>query len=119
MSDAIDIDPIERRQQEIKLRRAEIAATLAEWKRAYIVEGVSRPLRDRVTLEAEDANLHLEARQIGQAAVEAASVRRQRIAAGELAQLQSILRENGLDDLVIEARKRAEAAEAQLAKPGS
>lgn len=58
----------ELRAQEIKTRRLEIAATLAEWKRAFFVDGIKRPFTDRVTLEAEYAALSLEARLIDNAA---------------------------------------------------
>ena len=97
----------EQRSQDIRLRRLEIAATLAEWKRDYIVHNIERPFGERVTLEAEDAALALEVRRLG-SAVEAAKVeRRKRLNASTLAQLVSMLNARGLSDLVAEAERRA------------
>lgn len=70
-------DP-EARAQWIKLRRLEIAATLAEWKRAWFVDGIEHSMAERATLEAEDARLALEARVISSAAVQAKVERRRR-----------------------------------------
>lgn len=94
----------------IKTRRLEIAATLAEWKRAFFVDGVERPFNDRVTLEAEDAALALEAR-LNSGAAEAAKVeRRKRQNAELLGQLLLILEERGLADVVTEAQRRSSEA---------
>lgn len=98
---------LEARAQSIKLRRLEIAAALTEWKRAFIVDGVERPFKDRVTLEAEDAALALEARVIS-THVEAAKVeRRKRLNRTTLAHLTAMLKAAGLADMVAEAEKRA------------
>lgn len=99
----------EARAQAIRMRRLEIASILAEWKRAYVVDGVSRPLADRVTLEAEDAALALEAQQLKQATVRAQAERRRLLNASVLSQLRIVLQESGLDRLVEEAERRAEA----------
>lgn len=103
----------ESRAQFIKTRRLEIHATLAEWKRAFFVDGIERPFADRVTLEAEDAALALEQRQIS-AVVEAAKVlRRKRERAALVEHLVALLRERGMDDVIAEAEKRAsESADA-------
>lgn len=98
----------EARAQAIRTRRLEIASTLAEWKRAFIVDGVSRPLADRVTLEAEDAALALEAQHLKQATVRAQAERRRLLNASLLAQLRAVLEERGLVDLIDEAARRSE-----------
>lgn len=106
--DGIDQFGIESRAQYIKTRRMEIHATLAEWKRAFFVDGIVRPFSDRVTLEAEDAALALEQRKIG-ASVEAAKVlRRKRERAALAEHLVALLRERGMDDVIAEAEKRAQ-----------
>ncbi|NWF45425.1 hypothetical protein F3K02_09215 [Hydrogenophaga sp. D2P1] len=78
------------RAQDIKMRRLEIAAQLAEWKRAFFVDGIEQPFTARVTLEAEDAQLALEARVISTAAVAAAVERRKIEAKAEVARLSAI-----------------------------
>lgn len=60
----------EKRSQDIKVRRLEIAAELAEWKRAYFVDGIKRPA-ERATLEAEDARLALEDHRLKGEAIQA------------------------------------------------
>ena len=100
-------DNMEARSQAITLRRLEIAATLAEWKRAFFVDGIERSLEDRLTLMAEDAALALEKRVIG-GKVEAAKIeRRRRQNATMLAQLVALLTERGMGDIIAEAEKRA------------
>lgn len=106
---------LEVRSKEIKLRRLEIAATLAEWKRAYLVEGVERPRGDRAILEAEDANLALEGRRIGEHVNVAVIERQRKIKDQLLGQLLALLEERGLADIVAEAKRRA-AAEDQSAE---
>ena len=106
-------DP-ESRLQYIRLRRLQIAATLAEWRRAFHVEGVARTMGERATLDAEDAALALEARVIGDAAVHAGVERRRRLNETTFAHLKALLAERGLQDLVAEADARAEAGLAQL-----
>lgn len=101
---------METRAQDIKLRRLEIAATLAEWKRAFFAEGIERKFVDRLTLEAEDAAIAFEARVIGRK-VEAAKVeRRRRQNTATLAQLITLLTERGMGDIVVEAEERAAEA---------
>ncbi len=108
-------DDMEARAQAIVLRRLEIAATLAEWKRAFFVDGIERKFEDRLTLEAEDAALALEKRVIG-GKVEAAKVeRRRKQNAATLAQLVALLTERGMGDVVAEAEKRAAEALACVA----
>ncbi len=108
-------DDMEARAQAIVLRRLEIAATLAEWKRAFFVDGIERKFEDRLTLEAEDAALALEKRVIG-GKVEAAKVeRRRRQNATTLAQLVTLLTERGMGDVIAEAEKRAAEALACVA----
>ena len=105
-----DQESAEFRGAAIKMRRLEIAATLAEWKRAFFVDGKERPFAERLTLEAEDAALAFEARVIG-AAIEAAKVeRRKRLNAALLPQLLVVLKERGLDEVVAEAEARSSAA---------
>lgn len=99
----------ELRSQQIKMRRLEIAATLAEWKRAFIVEGIERPFADRCTLEAEYAALALEARVISTRATEEKAARRIALGRTVFAHLQAILKERGLDDILAEAETRAAA----------
>lgn len=99
----------EARAQVIRTRRLEIASTLAEWKRRFVVDGVSRPLAYRVTLEAEDAALALEAQRLKVATVQAQAERRRLLNASLLSQLRVVLEERGLGDLVVEAERRAEA----------
>ena len=112
----MDLSTAEARLHEVKTRRLEIAATLAEWKRAYIVDGMPRPLSDRVTLEAEDAALALEARRLAVVANDAMQARRQAINARLLPQLLALLKERGHDDLIAEAEQRSAAAMAEAAE---
>lgn len=98
------------RAQEIKTRRLEIAATLAEWKRAYFVEGIARPLGDRLALDAEYARLALELRTLGDAAVVAKVDRRKQEKADYLACLIEVLKEHGREDLLAEATARKQGA---------
>jgi hypothetical protein len=113
VNDPVDV---ERRAQEIKLRRIEIAATLAEWKRAFFVDGVERKFTDRLTLEAEDAVLALEARTIGGAVELAKVARRKRLNESLLQQLIAVLHERGMEDVVTEAERRVAAFAAQGAQ---
>lgn len=101
-----EINP-EKRAAEIKTRQIEIHAALAESKRAYVCEGAGMPLRERVTLEAEAAQLSLEARRISEAAGAAKVERRQRINADLLAKLLEVLKERGLGNVIAEAEKRS------------
>lgn len=99
------------RIQAIKTRRLEIAATLANWKRDYLVQGIERSRGERATLEAEDANLALEIRQISDAAHLAKIERRKREDGRLLNQLLAVLGEQGLQDVVAEAQRRAQDAQ--------
>lgn len=102
------------RASEIKTRRLEIASTLTEWKRAFFVDGVERSFNDRLTLEAEDAALALEARRIG-GDVELAKVERRKLLnASLLSQLLELLKEHGLGELLEEAQRRSDEAMADL-----
>jgi hypothetical protein len=94
------------RSQEIKMRRLEIAATLAAWKRDFFVSGIERPMASRVTLEAELASLNLELRQIGDAATLAKVERRKHENDCLLRHLMDLLNERGLADVVDEAHRR-------------
>lgn len=98
----------EDRLQAIKLRRLEIEATLAEWKRAFFVDGVERPFSDRVTLEAEAARLALERRVIETDALKAKLARRERERRTLHYQLIAVLTERGMEDIIAEAQARAE-----------
>ncbi len=111
-SPALTLAPLataEGRAQYIRQRRLEIASTLAEWKRAYVVDGVSRPLAQRVELEAESAALALEAHQLKGAALAEKLQRQRALNAGLLNQLLALLQERGLDEIVAEATRRAES----------
>lgn len=104
------INDMETRAQAIVLRRLEIAATLAEWKRAFFADGIEHEFKDRLTLEAEDAALALEKRVIG-GKVQAAKIeRRRRENATVLAHLVALLTERGMNDVIAEAEKRAAEA---------
>ena len=109
---------LEHRQQQIRLRQLEIAATLAEWKRDFYAEGIERSIADRCTLEAEAAALALEHRRNSSAAVEAGVRRRARLNAGTLAELTRMLAAEGWDDLVRLAEERSAAALAALEAEG-
>lgn len=100
-------EDLEARVRNITTRLLEIAATLAEWKRAFFVDGVERPFADRLTLESEAAALALEKRVIGWKAEAAKVERRRRQNAGTLAQLVKLLNERGMSDVVAEAEQRA------------
>ena len=100
----------ELRAQQIKLRRLEIYATLAEFKRAYVCDGKEAPFTERVTLEAEDAALALEARQIGLQVELAKIERRKAINAQMLQTLVRMLEERGMQALVAEAEAASKAA---------
>lgn len=104
MSDQLAED----RLQEIKMRRLEIDATLAEWKRAFFVDGVERPFADRVTLEAEAAQLALERRVIETDALKAKLARRERERRTHYYQLVAVLTERGMEDVIAEAQARAD-----------
>lgn len=101
----------EARAAEIKTRRLEIAADLAERRRAFFADGVSTPMAERAALQAEDARLALELRQIGAAAVQAKVERRVQLQSSLLSQLLALLDERGLGDVIAEAKRRASAAE--------
>ena len=94
--------------QAIKLRRLEIDATLTEWKRAFIVDGVERPFQDRVTLEAEYAQLALERRVIETDAWKAKLARREQERRTHYYQLIAVLTERGMKDVIAEAQARAD-----------
>lgn len=94
------------RMQQIKLRRLEIVATLAEWKRAYFVEGIPRPVGDRLTLDAEYAQLSLELGRIGGAAVEAKAARRKAQNESYLTYLIEVVKDHGREDMLAEATAR-------------
>ena len=95
------------RIHEIKMRHLEIQATLAEWKRAYFVDGTERPYADRLTLEAEAAQLALERRVIEDAAFQAKLIRREQERKTLMYQLIAVLNERGLQDVIAEAESRA------------
>ncbi len=97
------------RIHEIRMRHLEIQATLAEWKRAYFVDGIERPYADRLTLEAEAAQLALERRVLEDAAFKAKLVRREQERKTLVYQLIAVLNERGLQDVVAEAERRSEA----------
>ena len=101
----------ESRVKAIKARQLEIQATLTEWKRAYFVEGISRPMADRATLEAEYAQLALERNTIEAAAQKARFVRHEKERASLLYQLIAVLRERGMADVMAEAQARADQRE--------
>lgn len=103
-------DDLERRAQAIVMRRLEIAATLAEWKRAFFADGIEHEFKERLTLEAEDAALALEKHAIGARVLEAKLERRRCENATLLAQLVALLIERGMNDLVAEAESRAAKA---------
>lgn len=107
----------EHRAQQIKTRRLEIAADLIERRRAYIVDGIERPYAERVTLEAEDAALALEAREILVAAEVAKIERRKRLSAELLSTLIDVLTERGLLDVLDQARKRSAQAIEKMGSP--
>lgn len=96
------------RVHEIKTRRLEIAATLAEWKRAWFVDGIERPLSDRMTLEAEAAQLVLEEDKIKKVAFAAKLVRQARLRSTLHHQLIALLVERGMQDVIEEAKRRSE-----------
>lgn len=95
------------RLQEIKLRRAEIKADLAASKHAYVSGGVDRPFSERTALEAEDAELALEALRIGSDAVKSKAFRRMVQNADLLSQLLRVLDERGLWAVAVEASERS------------
>jgi len=113
-----DLSTAEARGHEIRLRRLEIAATLAEWKRAFVVDGIPRPLADRVTLEAEDAHLALEAKRLSATFIDAMVARRKAANAKLLPTLVALLQERGLHDLIAEAERLSAAAMAEAANAG-
>ena len=102
--------PAEARVRAIKTRRLEIAADLAERRRAYFADGVESPIAERATLEAEDAKLALELRRIGAVALNEKAARRRQLNASLLANLLDVLKEQGLDHVVAEAERRSAAA---------
>lgn len=96
------------RFQEIKTRRLEIASTLANWKRDYLVDGIPRARGERATLEAEEADLALELCRIADEAKKSRALRRKVEDASMLAQLKQILTERGQEHLIAEAQQRTE-----------
>lgn len=101
----------EARAAEIKTRRLEIAADLAERRRAFFADGVSSPLSERAALQAENAKLALELRQIGAAAVQEKVARRAQLQASLLAELLKVLAERGLGDVIAEAKRRVQGSQ--------
>lgn len=104
----------EARAAEIKTRRLEIAADLAERRRAFFADGVSTPMAERAALEAEDAKLALELRQIGAAAVQEKAARQAQLRSSLLSKLLDVLKERGLGDLVTEAERRVQGSQGGL-----
>ena len=100
----------ERRVQEIRVRRLEIAAELAEMKRAYVVEGADNCFARRVTLEAESAKITLELSQIKDIANKEKVARKVALDKSFLRQLTQILGDKGMSDIIAEAKAKAEAA---------
>jgi hypothetical protein len=98
------------RIHEIRMRHLEIQATLAEWKRAWFVDGIERPYGDRLALEAEDAQLALERRVLEDAAFKAKLLRREQERKTLVYQLIAVLNERGLQDVIAEAQSRSEAS---------
>jgi hypothetical protein len=98
------------RVHEIRTRHLEIQATLAEWKRAWFVDGIERPYGDRLALEAEDARLALERRVLEDAAFKAKLIRREQERKTLVYQLVAVLNERGLQDVIAEAQSRSEAS---------
>ncbi len=96
------------RVHEIRMRHLEIQATLAEWKRAWFVDGTERPYGDRLALEAEDAQLALERRVLEDAAFKAKLIRREQERKTLVYQLVAVLNERGLQDVITEAESRSE-----------
>jgi hypothetical protein len=92
------------------MRHLEIQATLAEWKRAWFVDGIERPYGDRLALEAEDARLALERRVLEDAAFKAKLLRREQERKTLVYQLIAVLNELGLRDVIAEAERRSEAS---------
>lgn len=109
----MNAESAEYRLQAVRTRRLECKAILAGWKRDWLVSGVSHSLAERATLEAEIAELDLEERQIGHAAVNAKALRKRLEQASVLAALQRILAERGMSALLAEAEARAAAAQAE------
>ncbi len=99
----------EARASAIRTRRLEIAADLAERRRAFFADGVSTPMAERAALEAEDAKLALELRQIGAAAVQEKVARRAQLQASLLAELLKVLSELDLGHVIAEAERRVQA----------
>jgi hypothetical protein len=106
----VNLNTSEGRAQEIKLRRLEITATLAQWKRDFFTRRIERSMADRTTLEAEYARLSLESHVILAEAIDAKVERRAKLNGDLLRQLLAVLEERGLDDVVAEARQRVEPA---------
>lgn len=100
----------ELRAQQIKLRRAEIAAALAESKHLYVSTGEGLPFVERTALESENAALELEALRLGNMVMKSKVFRRQLQAAELLTQLLQLLDERDLWPLAIEAAERREIA---------
>lgn len=93
------------RRDRARARLHEVKATLAEWKRAYVVEGIERPYEDRVTLEAEKERLVYELNRLD------VEIHAERKAEEEVqramfsAVLVNLLKDRGLEDIVREARR--------------
>ena len=96
------------RVHEIRMRLLEIQALLAEYKRAYFVDGIERPYADRLTLEAEAAQLALERRVLEDAAFKAKLIRREQERKTLVYQLVAVLNERGLQDVIAEAQSRSD-----------
>jgi len=106
----IGLSALEIRRKEIKIRRLEIYATLAEWKKDYFEKGIKRPMQDRCALETEDAHLALELHRTGDAANEETARRQWKLKNTELRHLKAVLEERGLHELIELAIHRHEAA---------
>ena len=104
---------IERNAQELKQRRLDIIAELAEMKRAFVVERHSSSFIKRVTLEAELAQLTADEGRAKAAAMKAKVERRIAMDESLLYQLKALLEANGLSALIDEAKNKSGYVDAE------
>ena len=105
---------LKQRRDEIVTRRLQIAAELAEMKRAWIVDGATTDQAHRATLEAEQAQLQLEQHQLVLVLNLGKKVEARLHSVTSHAVLIALLKERGMGDVVIEANRLAIERQALL-----
>lgn len=105
---------LKQRRDAITTRQLQIAADLAEMKRAWLAEGQQTDQGKRATLEAEHATLELERHELRLVLELGKKVEARLHSVTAHAVLIALLKERGLGDVVIEANRLAIERQALL-----